>query len=119
MKPKDTPERRQELTENGAQLPAFLKNKHGRLVLVGDDRQLPAFTQIQWGIVPLQKACGMSVHSRLLGIQRRQTALLGGNMSQIFYEGRVGNADNCPSAEELGHHEMLVVLWPDAQTQLL
>ena len=86
------------------------------MVLSGDDRQLAAFSRIQWGIVPIMRACNVSVSSTLLAVQRRQPNNLGHFMSALSYEGLVSNAPNGLNVTQLGHKDLVVGIWPDVCT---
>ena len=59
------------------------------------------------------QSCNISVESRLLTVQRRQTNTLGDFMSHLSYEQRVVNSSRGLDVNKLGHQDLVVGIWPD------
>ena len=81
------------LNWNGKHMLRVLKPKTGKLALTGDTAQLPAFSFSKWQIHVLMRYLAVSIPQKLLCEQYRQVQGLSAFSSEMFYEGRVKNAN--------------------------
>ena len=96
------------LNWNGKHLLRVLKPKTGKLALTGDTAQLPPFSFSKWHIHVLMRYMTVSTPQKLLCEQYRQVQGLSAFPSEMFYEGRVKNANTVSKPYQ---PNILLVTW--------